>query len=181
MSEELLVRHCAPTLAGMKTGSMFSYRPAPSEDVNAQIRCLNRRLSKKGLRVLPLRKKDGRVLIYLYRPQKLRQDFACKETSALLQSRGYHACKPDCCVASLMRRLGSSEEFPHEIGLFLGYPPEDVIGFIEHRDCGCKCVGCWKVYGDEKKAEALFQRYKACTASYLRAYYNGRTVEQLAV
>ncbi len=24
-------------------------------------------------------------------------------------------------------------DFPHEIGLLLGYPPEDVIGFIENR------------------------------------------------
>ena len=26
MSEELLVRHCSPTLAGLKTGNLFSYK-----------------------------------------------------------------------------------------------------------------------------------------------------------
>ena len=26
-----------------------------------------------------------------------------------------------------------SGEFPHEVGLFLSYPPEDVKGFIDHR------------------------------------------------
>ena len=53
-----------------------------------------------------------------------------------------------------MQRLGQAAEFPHEIGLFLGYPPEDVQGFLENRLC--KCVGCWKVYGDEQAAQNGF-------------------------
>ena len=45
-----------------------------------------------------------------------------------------------------------SGEFPHEVGLFLSYPPEDVKGFIDHRANDFKCAGLWKVYGDEEKA-----------------------------
>ena len=55
MSEEILVRQGAPTLAGIKTGSLF---PCPCEDheaLLADIRQLNRRLSPKGLCLLPLR------------------------------------------------------------------------------------------------------------------------------
>ena len=44
-----------------------------------------------------------------------------------------------------------SGEFPHEVGLFLSYPPEDVKGFIDHRASGFKCAGLWKVYGNEEK------------------------------
>ena len=42
-----------------------------------------------------------------------------------------------------------SGEFPHEVGLFLSYPPEDVKGFIAHRANDFKCAGLWKVYGNE--------------------------------
>ena len=55
MSEEILVRQGAPTLAGIKTGSLF---PCPCEDHEAlmtDIRQLNRRLTPKGLCLLPLR------------------------------------------------------------------------------------------------------------------------------
>ena len=55
MSEEILIRQGAPTLAGIKTGSLF---PCPCEDHEAlmtDIRRLNRRLSPKGLCLLPLR------------------------------------------------------------------------------------------------------------------------------
>ena len=36
-----------------------------------------------------------------------------------------------------------SGEFPHEVWLFLSYPPEDVKGFIDHRASGFKCAGLW--------------------------------------
>ena len=67
MSEEMVVRQCAPTLAGIKTGSLF---PCPCTDRNAlldEVRQLNRRLSPKGLCLLSLRFTEGSALLYLYR------------------------------------------------------------------------------------------------------------------
>ncbi len=55
MSEGLLVRHCSPTLAGMKTGNMFTCTFADDMEMRSCIRCWNRMFVKKGLRVLPLR------------------------------------------------------------------------------------------------------------------------------
>ena len=48
-------------------------------------------------------------------------------------------------------------EFPHEVGLFLGYPPEDVEGFIENKACSCKLTGYRKVYSDEEKAKKFLR------------------------
>ena len=74
-----------------------------------------------------------------------------------------------------------SGEFPHEVGLFLSYPPEDVKGFIDHRANGFKCAGLWKVYGDEAKAQALFAKFKKCTEIYCALWQTGSKLEQLAV
>ena len=93
------------------------------------------------------------VLLYIYRPGKLKKDFAVKGTSELLEEYGYTVGEPGKCIVQLSKRLNESEEFPHEIGLFLGYPLEDVKGFIENSAEGYKCVGCWKVYGDEQDAK----------------------------
>ena len=49
------------------------------------------------------------------------------------------------------------------MGLFLGYPPEDVRGFIENRAAGCKLIGCWKVYGDVDAAKEKFASFERCT------------------
>ena len=71
--------------------------------------------------------------------------------------------------------------FPHEIGLFLGYPPEDVQGFIDHRAMDFKCAGLWKVYGDQQRAQALFDRFRRCTQRYCALWQTGLRLEQLAV
>ena len=49
-------------------------------------------------------------------------------------------------------RLRRESDFPHEVGLFLGYPPRDVEGFIREKARRAKCTGAWKVYGDEEAA-----------------------------
>ena len=89
MSEEILIRQGAPTLAGIKTGSLF---PCPCEDREAllsDIRQLNRRLSPKGLCLLPIRFLAGQALLYLYRPAELRRDLRDARVSELLRQAGY--------------------------------------------------------------------------------------------
>ena len=84
-------------------------------------------------------------------------------------------------MARLARRFRESEAFPHEVGLFLSYPPEDVAGFIANNARRCKCAGLWKVYGDEKRARRMFHAFKACTADYCRHLRSGRSLEELVV
>ena len=180
MSEEQVVRNCAPTLAGLKTGSMFSCEFASRAELNESIRALNRSLTPKGLRVLPLRCAHGRALIYVYRPGRLEKDLSGDAASALLREFGYPCGNSGKCIAKLMARLKADGEFPHEVGLFLGYPTEDVAGFIANHARGCKCVGCWKVYGDEAKAREKFARYKRCTSAYYEQWRRGIPIERLA-
>lgn len=98
-----------------------------------------------------------------------------------LRSFGYNIENPDVCVVQLMRRLKKSGEFPHEIGLFLGYPAEDVCGFIENRAGGAKFTGYWKVYGDLETAQRTFAQYKKCTDVYCAQYAKGSTIKKLTV
>ena len=49
MPEELIIEHCSPTLAGIKTGSLFSVNINDDTDINRDVRELNNRLKKKGL------------------------------------------------------------------------------------------------------------------------------------
>ena len=181
MSEEILIRQGAPTLAGIKTGSLFPCPCEDREDLLADIRRLNRRLSPKGLCLLPIRFLEGQALLYLYRPAELRRDLQDALASELLRQAGYANESCARCVAQLIRRLRESGEFPHEVGLFLSYPPEDVKGFIDHRANGFKCAGLWKVYGDEAKAQALFAKFKKCTEIYCALWQTGSKLEQLAV
>ena len=160
MSEEVIVRLGAPTLAGIKTGSLFTCAYTSRKSVEESLRQLNRCFAPKGLCLLPLRYSEKNVLLYLFRPAELSRDLQNSEAAELLRQEGYPCESCGKCLAALTRKLRSGEEFPHEIGLFLSYPPEDVKGFIENRAANYKLSGLWKVYGDEKKAKELFAKYK---------------------
>ena len=138
-------------------------------------------LKNKGLRALPLKSDNERSLIYVYRPERLNEDLKNEKAAGLLAGCGYSAKTGSACVACLRSRMMHSGSFPHEVGLFIGYPPEDVIGFIENRAAKSKCVGCWKVYGDVEKAEAAFRKFKKCTGIYCRKFAEGTGIEKLAV
>lgn len=181
MSEEYLIRNCAPTLAGIKTASLFTCPCENRQTLLDSIRRLNRRLSRKGLRLLPLRFSEKKALIYLYRPASLRKDLSDAKAIRLLQQHGYHPDSCEQCVVQLAKKLREQEEFPHEIGLFLGYPVEDVHGFIEQGPDCCKCTGCWKVYGDEEAAKKKFTQYKKCTRVYCSRWAQGADIERLTV
>jgi len=182
MSEDHLIRYCAPTLAGIKTGSLFTCPCICPDELRKTVRNLNKRLVPKGLRLLPLRFSEDKALMYVYRPAGLRNDFSQKDAHRLLKENGYH-CTGSCenCIAQLARKLRSSASFPHEIGLFLGYPPEDVAGFIENKACRCKCSGCWKVYGDVDTAKKKFAQYHKCSRVYQKCWENGCSLDRLAV
>ena len=181
MSVDQLIRHAAPTLAGIKTGNLFPARFASPQEMTRALGEFNRVLVPRGLRLLPLRRTAGFVLLYLFRPAALARDLARESARQLLRQAGYETLTLPACLRELARRLQAGQGFPHEIGLFLGYPPEDVAGFIAHGGKGCKCVGCWKVYGDEQAARQQFAAYRACTGNYCRRRACGASLERLAV
>lgn len=119
MSEEILIRHCAPTLASIKTGRLFTSRFESEEAMRGSLRELNRRIRSKGLNAIPLRCREGIGLIYLYRPQRLEKDLQQQDAAKLLADFGYQAgCQRHSCATwpcgsakrrdSLMRSACSS-------------------------------------------------------------------------
>ena len=181
MSAEMIVRNCSPTLAGMKAGNIFSCAFANEQAMKESIRAWNRVLVKKGLRVLSLRYKDGRALIYIYRVSRLVRDLSREEVMEILRENGYDCRSAERCIVQLIQRLRQDEDFPHEIGLFLGYPPEDVKGFIQNEAGGCKLCGYWKVYGDVEAATELFRQYRTCTEAYKEQLSKGTNIERLVI
>lgn len=82
----------------------------------------------------------------------------------------------------LKAHVESCPSIPHEIGLFLGYPPEDVKGFIEKNAMEYKCKGYFKVYSDEERAKCLFSEYSKCRARNLEKYRNGaKLIDLIAI
>ena len=180
MSEEMVIRCCAPTMARLKTGNMFSCPFETYGQMTDDLRRLNQRLGPKGLRILPLRWQNGKALLYLYRPRMLERDLRDPLAQKLLSECGYTCENASFCLIRLISRLRTEADFPHEVGLFLGYPPADVEGFM-HRKDSYKLCGLWKVYDDVESALRQFARCRHCTKVYLECLSRGFTLDRLAV
>lgn len=125
--------------------------------------------------------RTGAVLVYVYRPARVAKLLADDRTLAFLAGEGYTPGTADELLAQLAERLCCEQDFPHEIGVFLGYPLADVIGFIQNRGKNFTACGYWKVYTDPAAAQAEFDRYKKCERIYARCYYNGTPISRLTV
>lgn len=179
--ENWIVQHCAPTLAGLKTANMFSYKFSSMEELQGEVLESNQILNEKGVYVEILKIGLSKALIYVYRKERLQKDLKKPGVLSLLLRYGYENDDLHDCLEYLKIRLKEFECFPHEIGLFLDYPLLDVIGFIEQGGKNCKCCGIWKVYSNECETQQLFARFKKCTEVYKRVFARGRTLTQLTV
>lgn len=181
--EGVLVRQCAPTLAGIKPGSIFCFNHCPLEISRQKVCQWNERLTPFGLKVQILleRPNSGSAIVYVYRRSHLEQllaDYACRE---FLRDVGYTGMDLDGLLVQLACRLKAQPEFPHEIGIFLGYPLRDVIGFIENRGRNFTCCGFWKSYGDPAEMQVYFACYRRCIQTYVAMFEQGIPLERLAV
>ena len=179
--EQYIIEFCSPTLASLKTGSMFSIDVKDIHETILNIRSENIKLNPKGVYVELLRYHKSRALIYVYRKSDLESDLQNSSAQNILRFYGYDDINLRGYIDFLKKRLAESSGFPHEIGLFLGYPPEDVKGFILNSGQNFKCSGCWKVYCDEKKSRMCFERFKKCKAVYKQLFEEGRPIIKLTV
>ncbi len=178
--EALLVDHCAPTLAGLKLGSLFCL---PSDEAAAAewvSRC-DGVLAAKGLRLRLIRRGGCGQLVYVYRQEQLYRVLQQPAVTGFLAGYGYETSQgSEACLRRLEQRL-QEQAFPHEIGVFLGYPLHDVEGFIRHGGRNYCCKGCWKVYACRQEAEKAFACFRRCKRIYRACHRAGATVEQLTI
>ena len=182
--ETFLIEQCAPVLAGIKPGSMFPYIPQNQERLPQLLGHWNGQLQEKGVRVTSLKRcrQNGGYLIYVYRPEQVAQILSREDVRTFLETCGYEqGMTLTQTLRCLTRRLCQSPDFPHEVGIFLGYPLHDVLGFIRHRGKNSLCCGCWKVYAEPQKALDCFRQFRVCTEIYRSLYRRGRTAAQLTV
>ena len=179
--EKYLIAHCAPTLASLKTGSLFCLAVSGQEELARQLTEWYAQLWEKGIFLTALRFCGGRALVYVCRRSHLRADLKRPGVARFLAAYGYADASPEHALARLRQRIQEEAGFPHEIGIFLGYPLGDVIGFIRNGGKNCKCSGCWKVYGNVCEAQRRFAQFQKCREIYARLWHEGRTVRQLTV
>lgn len=200
--EHKLLSHCSPVIAGIKPANMFSCPITCTERRDAACTALSllgfltalelcsRQLAAADVRIAVLAQREKSMLLLVYRPGLLHAAINEPRAAAFLRLLGYDPADVRRCIATLSQRIARSDAaakeqrrclFPHEVGLFLGYPYDDVRGFMDNAGQDCVASGCWKVYARERDAVDCFCRYKQCTRECSAAYERGTALAELAV
>lgn len=171
-TEYALGAHCGITFAGIKAGSLINIKRECMGCIRRYVRYFGRR----GFKFVVLRQ-GSRVLLYVYNCKKLGEILSDSDIRTFLRGHGYIYDTAEEAVAILKSRMGGGE-FPHEIGIFLDYPLEDVQGFIS-RPCEGIFTGHWKVYADEEGKRKLFEKFDRCTRKIISRMRDGCSLESI--
>ena len=176
--EETLACHCAPALTGIKPSDLISW-PSSQEVLSVLIQHYTHALGHLGICFRCLCPQKTRCLLLVYRQELLEQQLALPSVRSMLARDGYPVDSGlDAMLDHLSVRLAGSQ-FPHEVGLFLGYPPADVEGFRRNQGRNCKFCGHWKVYSDVDSARRRFRQYDQCRFALLEKVSQGQSITQL--
>jgi len=163
-----LMLECSEVLAGVKPANLISL-------VNRTRPCgrnlyrlwqqhhavMETRLA--GLTFMVLQTRQRALLLLCFDHAHLERHLAHSGVRTLLHKAGYAADAPlATLLEELQRRTVESGSFPHEIGLFIGYPAKDVAAFMGMVRLPFACQALWKIYGDPQRSLGLAEQYRSC-------------------
>ncbi len=171
-----IIFQCAPFLKGLKVACIMNLRGAACEELDSFFEG-----TEVYYRVLTRQK--GRCLVLFYREREFESFLGREDVQEFLKVYGYSGTDIQAVLGRLSRRVCQYAEhnsgFPHEIGVFLDYPVEDVACFIRERGRNSLLDGYWKVYHNPVRAQMTFYAYDKAKVSAVNEYLSGRSVRDI--
>ncbi|TWJ32551.1 uncharacterized protein DUF3793 [Geobacter argillaceus] len=119
-------------------------------------------LAGSGLMALELADRGDSVMLLLYSPLAMQALLERSNVLAVLRRAGYAEHESmDEILDELASRVAVGG-FPHEIGVFLGYPLKDVAAFMGWVRLPFVSQGPWKIYGDPGESLRLAATFRCC-------------------
>ncbi len=164
--------HIAPTLKGLKPSSIVTLTKDKRDLCNLWDLYKNQILLDCGLDYFELKRDDQSINVMVYNKSYLIRTIHNSNNLDFLFQYGYYKSMN---LNEILNRL--KQRFvnvcPHEVGIFLGYPIEDVKDFIKHPKKPCLITGYWKVYNDLDYAEKKFKSFDKAKINVMMDIMNG--------
>ena len=167
---------CAPILAGIKLSNILIVRLENKERVTELF-------SKTEISCEILYLSTKRVTFLVYRKEVMSEYLKSMKIKEYMNLQGYYSTKMEAILTELSNRYQSYMErcaqFPHELGLLLGYPIEDVRSFVENQGKNFLFTGYWKVYHNPEETRKLFEQYSRATEKFMGLIHRGFKMNQI--
>jgi hypothetical protein len=163
-----LMLECAEVLAGVKPANLISISNRPQlcgRNLYQLWQSHHEELATRlgDLTIMVLQTKEKALLLLCYNKGQLERHLSHAGIRTLLRKAGYEAdAAKEELLGELCRRIASNESFPHEIGLFIGYPAKDVAAFMGLIKLPFACQCLWKIYGNPEQSLGLAEQFRCC-------------------
>ena len=173
-----LILQSAPVLKGCKQSCMLFL-------TDRELTGLRKSVRKASLSMCVLYSAGSKLLTLLYRKDQMMQCLRVESVRSFLESFGYAADSFTGCLPMLRKRLKQFYEkqtavYPHEVGIFLGYPLCDVWGFWQHGGKEYLHSGYWKVYDNLEETMERFRAFDLAKAEAVDEWFSGRNIDEIA-
>ncbi|MDO5292706.1 MAG: DUF3793 family protein [bacterium] len=165
--ELILTYYLAPVILKMKPASLLAFS---SRELIAYEELLN----GIGMKKVILDEYRNKSYVLFYQEDMITEILENKENQKFLETEGYHNFTLEQVLYRMevrlqrCHRLTENNLFPHEIGILLGYPLQDVIGYIKNQGKEALASGYWKVYSNVIKAKNMFLQYDEARKAMLQ-------------
>lgn len=176
--ESILANHCAPVLMGTKLSNLISLSKANASYDEALLKKYKDIFMAYGIAIEKLCECEASMLLLIYNEERLARYIQKPRIAKFLKDYGYEAIELDQCLSTLKSKLRHFE-FPHEIGIFLGFPIDDVIGFIKNEGQNYLYCRYWKVYARPESTKRTFELYDGLRTFVKTKLMDGYTIESL--
>lgn len=174
--EMQLVVQCAPLLAGLKISNLLIIAEENQEAFEGLMK-------DSDLSVYFLTRFNGKVVYLLFRYEELEALMTDGSIRSFFRREGYGDLSIHAVLRKFKKRYErhtlSGGEFLHEMGLILGYPIEDVVGFIENEGNNCLYTGYWKVYNRLEEKKRIFISYEKATERIIKMISRGVPIRDI--
>lgn len=154
-----LVEILGPVLMGSKPAELLSF-PKHEKQLVRKIENIERHIGKcTRIAYKMFINKNGSIKILFYSRKTLDESLSDFRNLKFLKSLGYpNQYDLDAYLDIIVDKMIQGS-IPHEIGIFLGYPLKDIIGFIGHPSLKLTKINGWRVYGDPKLSDKRLNEF----------------------
>ncbi|CCZ04004.1 MAG: DUF3793 family protein [Clostridiales bacterium] len=174
--ETQLALQCAPLITGLKVSNLLIISKGNEEVVK-------RILNRTGISYYRLIQTRTKTTFLLFRRNELEEFLSDENVRNVLMKAGYKSLQIDKILRTFSLRyeayIQGDKSFPHEMGLLLGYPVEDVVGFVENNGKNFLYSGYWKVYENQKAKVKLFDKFKVAEETLIHLLSNGLSMSDI--
>lgn len=171
--ENFLVYHTALVIAKVKPAVTITLGKRKIERINAWNKYGRKFLNSIDLKCIELRETKNSIILLVYDEELLEKEINTRDHIEFLKNLGY---SQELNINEYVRFLKIRYEkyhCPHELGVFLGIPIEDVKDFMKCTDKKCLLCGYWKVYNNKDDAEKIFTKYDKIKDFTMKSMLNG--------